>query len=593
MGNTGSRYGPERPRLSAERSLFLSRQRATLQNLRHEVSCTTTSPASAFQHRLLVNNLDVERLEEDLGSILMFDHTLHQELGCLVDGLVHRYTDESLHDRVRTSVSTPKLISTGKNTVFTSGLRGSENLFVIKTDVVSHLECLYEYVIGKLVINPLRAEIPNFMYTYGYHECGNYHTEEGKMIRWCNTDVPDKGYLYLEKIPGITWDKFKEQHGEDTLEFAEVMLQIINALYIADARCGFRHNDLHEENIIVRELAEPINIPFTVLGEAQFICSRWIPQIIDFGVSSAMYNGQRLESPSYYGKMNDTGKEFPYDIAGLIPPKFAFTGYNFGTVGSKKKGTKKSPTKGNTREDGATRTEKFVNRLIAQENEGPDKKTFYHIAAIFVDIYGREAIHDECPLYPSMPFTFINTTHRFYQRYFLTRLYHLSEYYDLINLINKYHLSNLHTWIRSTSVPTSTDVVTVTQALHTEVEKLLSANPTFIIRDGKYGVEIGLLTRIQIINRLADYVYVLRSYCRMVLPVARAHKLISRKDEKYVREVTETLSSMYQKLLNEAYRLYPVTERALLQEGFERDSYKDDMESINLSLVFLPRLEEM
>lgn len=590
MGNT-----VDKPQITLEDQQFLSEQRTVLKQLQEEASCTNISPASAFYHRLLMNNIDVELLEEDVNSFLMFDHTLHNELGCLVDALVHRYTEELLHDRVRTSITTPKMISNGKNSIFTSGLRGSENLFVVKTDVVTHLECLYEYVIGKLVINPLRAEVPNFMYTYGYHECGDYQTKEGKMIRWCNSDIPDRGYLYLEKVNGITLDEFLKQHREETPEFAEVMLQLINALYIADAQYGFRHNDLHGQNIIVRELEEAINIPFTVLGQTQFIHSRWIPQIIDFGVSTAVYKGKALISPSYYNRLGARAEKFPYDLDRLFDEVFFMEigelSINIVDYGNTDE-MKKSRTTASSIEDRDKPTiiHVLIDRLQAHAKEHPDQHTFYHIASIFVDVFGGECIHDEEIVAPSLPFSYIDTTYRFYQRYFLVRPYYLSEYYDLINIIDKYHLSDLRRWIRT---PTSTDVVEVTKSIFTRVEELVRTNPKSIIEKIEDKPEIGLIKRIDIINEVADYVYVLRSYCRMVLPLARTYRLISTAEERYVREVTETLSNVYEELVREAHRLYPLTERFLRREGYTRSQYRDDMEEIAFNLVFVPDINDM
>lgn len=589
------------PFITVKDQQFLAEQRTILRRLQEEASCTATSPTSAFHHRLLMNNIDVELLEEDMKSILMFDYTLHREIGCLVDALVYRYTEELLHDRVRTTITTPKAISKGIDTIFssglegrykpvskgkdntfTSGLRGSENLFVVKTDTVSHLECLYEYVIGKLIINPLRAEVPNFMYTYGYHECGDYQTKEGKMIRWCNSDTPDRGYLYLEKIDGIVIEDFVKQYSEKTPEFAEVMLQIINALYIADARCGFRHNDLHLGNIIVRELEEPINIPFTVLGQSQFILSRWIPQIIDFGVSTMMYKGERLKSPSYYNELGDHAEQFPYDLQRLFREILLIE------TESLVDNTEEDPTSEET-----FMMEEIIDRLKIHEEEHPDQTTFFYIASIFIEIFGQESIHDGDILAPSIPFSYIDTTYRFYQRYFLVRPYYLSEYYDLVNIVDKYQLSDLRRWIRTTSTPTSTDVLEVTKSIFTRVEELIRTNPKSILEENNDRLEIGLIKRIDIINEVADYVYVLRSYCRMVLPLARTYRLISTAEERYVREVTETLSNVYQELVREAHRLYPLTERFLRQQGYDREHYRDDMEEIAFNLVFIPDINDM
>lgn len=544
---------------------FLADQREVLYRLHEEATCVTQAPADAFQHRLLLNNLDTDLLEQDLHSALMFDHSLHRELGCLMDALVHRYTDESVHDRVRTTITRPVPIGEDKNNVFTSGFRGNAALFVIKTDTLSHLECLYEYVVGKILINPLRALIPNFMYTYGYHECSNYAVEWGKTLRWCNTDEADMGYLYLEKINGIRMDDFLLEHKEDSPEFVEVMLQLINALYVADKHCSFRHNDLKPANIIIRELGEPINIPFTVLGRSQYVRSRWIPQILDFGISTSVYDGKELVSPLYSNANGDRGKDFPYDLDYLLRTSSGWF----------------------RDEEESHLRELFYDRLF-EDGKKKSNRTFAHIAKVFITIFGDDALHDEADEALTLPFTVIDNTHRFYQRYFLTRPYHLSEYYDLINLINKYNLRE------TPALPTSTNIVQVARAISDEVLTLLNSRPEgdfLYLKRGKLHVSLDDL--LVIINTVADYAYVLLSFERMVLPLARKHKLISIDDDKYVREVIATVSHLYRGLLEEAHELYPATERAFFREGYDYYMYESMMRDLALKLAYLPRLENM
>lgn len=555
---------------------FLAKRKESLHRLREEVTCAYQSPARAFQHRLLLNNLNVELLEQDLGSFIMFDHILHEELGCLIDALVHRYTDEPLHDRIRTTITTPTVIGQGKSSIFTSGLQGSNDLFVVKTSVVSNFECLYEYIVGKLIINPLRAELPNFMYTYGYHECGNYATKDGKMIKWCNTDIPDMGYLYLEKIDGIRMDDFLDQYGEDSPEFVEVMLQIINALYIADERYSFRHGGLHQQNIIIRELSEPINVPFTVLGRREYIQSQWIPQIIDFGDSTAVYNGTRLISPIYFSMRGKSSNIFPYDL-GYLLNSAAFS----------------------LRWNGSKRIRELSQRLYLDGRKDPNL-TFYHIALTFIEIFGDEPIYSEDQVAQSsgrrtlsLPSTIIGNSNGFYQRYFITRSYHPAEYYDLVNLINKYHLSDLREWIQNSTV-TKIDVMESSKSILEQVESLVTNNPVRgLLRKDERGIDITLYERLDIINQIADYTYVLRSYCHLVLPVMRARRLVSARDEAYVRKVTQAISDKYEALVKEAHRLYSATERAFLTEGYSRDYYEQDMGDLATKIALLPRIEEM
>lgn len=149
-----------------------------------------------------------------------------------------------------------------------------------------------EAIIGLLGTNKLRNIIPNFMYTYGlrYYSIPKFEEISNKTLK--SGESGPCPHLFLEHIHGKTLSRWVQASGFTTDDFRTVLLLVVNAVIIANREIGFTHYDLHEENIIIKEYQEPVKIKWC-LGEDRYIESRYVPYIIDFGLSGMNYNDKR------------------------------------------------------------------------------------------------------------------------------------------------------------------------------------------------------------------------------------------------------------------------------------------------------------
>jgi len=126
-----------------------------------------------------------------------------------------------------------------------SDLQFFKDLFpiIIKTpkNLISFIDIIHEFIIGKYGTNNIRNIIPNFCYNM------SIFYEKNIAIN-----------LIQEKINGKTLKSYvnelihKPFHAKLSIEFLKILIQIILALEISQEICYFTHYDLHAENIILR-----------------------------------------------------------------------------------------------------------------------------------------------------------------------------------------------------------------------------------------------------------------------------------------------------------------------------------------------------
>lgn len=477
------------------REQYLTAQQALYQALLERAYCPTTYPTIALQHRLLLNNIDLPKLSTDLETMLVFDASLHTQLSCLLEALFISYgTDNNLlHDRVRNKISFPQVTGDeGRGNLFAVALKGGISMFTIKSNLNLPYEQLYEYLIGKFVLNPLRYDTPNFVYTYAYHSCNNYFIDEkNEVTTWCITDREQSGYLYREKIDGLTLNEWMQQYGGDDPVLVEILLQIINALALAFERYDFQHHDLSGDNIIVRELAEAVNVPISIWGEDDYILTYWIPQIVNFGDATAVVdiNGERLmlRPPT---RMPEN--EMLHDIKRLI------TNLSF-----------------QVSEQGA---------IFACQQNLPNKRGSWEgVANMILQVYNYDPVLSAPAAGMTLPLYIIADICRFYQRYFLDRLYHIQEYYDLLDVLEEVSVSeDMHEWIADRLDTKELDVQPMVLGITQDLELLMSRDVLDDSQVKSHEERVSVLENaVANITTVADYIYILHWYRRVVLPILK------------------------------------------------------------------------
>lgn len=222
-----------------------------------------------------------------LGTLLKdhpYDHQIKNNNICLLDAMKLQGQKRD-YTTLNSIITLDQEIAAGQSGKVLNLNIGGNQVLALKTltnksyDAYNNLE--YETFIG-FVLNSLSSKLPTFMHTYGLIYCPD---GEDKLCAASGTKVAK---LIVENI-----------HGEiiansliDETTTLNVLLQIINALALANREFGFVHYDLNSGNVIIVPLKEEISIPlYMPNGEIKYIVTKFLVKIIDFGFSRIKLNG--------------------------------------------------------------------------------------------------------------------------------------------------------------------------------------------------------------------------------------------------------------------------------------------------------------
>jgi hypothetical protein len=138
------------------------------------------------------------------------------------------------------------------------------NNFILKesNDIIN--DCF----MGLKVINPVCKLIPNFRWTYGI----------------------ENNRLIFENIQGLSFSDWITKKF-NTIQYLWILVQLSIIIECVQCLCLFVHRDLNTWNIIIKEVSNPIEINYPILGKGVYkIRTNIYPVIIDFGKSRGMYN---------------------------------------------------------------------------------------------------------------------------------------------------------------------------------------------------------------------------------------------------------------------------------------------------------------
>jgi hypothetical protein len=191
---------------------------------------------------------------------------------------------------------------------------GSKSIpFVIKVSADERIHSIHEAFVGLFGTNQLRDYVPNFAYVFGTFECPNI--VEGR----CCVGEETRRYVMYENITdSVSANLFFGNPDVSLYHKINVLFQLFSALDLARNLIDFTHYDLHGDNVLVKELKKEVCIPCHN-EVVSYIRTRYVPIIIDFGLSHFVYEGKHygVEFKTWSGK--DSGvrmdKSFPlHDI---------------------------------------------------------------------------------------------------------------------------------------------------------------------------------------------------------------------------------------------------------------------------------------
>lgn len=176
----------------------------------------------------------------------------------------------------------------------------------------SNDDLLHEMVIGT-IMNTLRGEVPNFVYTYGLTKSANpipLPSLKKEALSFVRNNRTEGSYykLFIEYINGVSFDDFiLNCTGE---ECRIMLMQIFYALEQAQQQYEFTHHDLHGQNVLITAPH-----PHRVMtyhrpgGAVRYLTSSHTALILDYGMSHARYQG--VDYGNYLGVFSNTNNYHP------------------------------------------------------------------------------------------------------------------------------------------------------------------------------------------------------------------------------------------------------------------------------------------
>jgi hypothetical protein len=145
------------------------------------------------------------------------------------------------------------------------------NSAIIKLANDEKYELIHEIHTGLFYINDVLNYVPNYMRTYGHLRCGPYY---GSGQPW--TLPGDNIHLVAEYVEGDSLFTHI-MNGMKVKDYLHVLIQLLCAIKFTISHNGFRHNDLHCHNVILRKCSTDVEY------EEVNIRSHIMPIIIDYG----------------------------------------------------------------------------------------------------------------------------------------------------------------------------------------------------------------------------------------------------------------------------------------------------------------------
>jgi len=155
------------------------------------------------------------------------------------------------------------------------------------------------------LLNGLTEESPIFVRTFGWIKCKEIPPLWTKGLN-LKKDAPEsfsKGKIdnYIFQVMSFSSHPWTDmQISLDLEEYRVMLFLLLHGLLLAKNRFGFKHNDIHEGQVLF-QMCTP-NTPIVVeVGKQRYtiVCQRFVPKLIDFGLSTIFGEKEEDEDNSY------------------------------------------------------------------------------------------------------------------------------------------------------------------------------------------------------------------------------------------------------------------------------------------------------
>lgn len=290
-------------------------------------------------------------LDERFFSVKVLD-----EFTCFLETVFHGADDDvtsTAKEEIFTYLKQLTLIGkvSAAGMVFISSIKDIPNSLIVKTvkdakndpqasPEIIYRDIIHELFVGRKAVNFLRGLTPCFSYVLSGFMCKEpsfMDPDKRKRIKDICRTGDDAFYVAYEKIPGGSFKDIIKNVSpipvfqQDFIrDFLSILIQLSCSLKIAWDRYRFTHYDLHTDNVMCKpippgKLAVEMKHPNSEI-KYFYVVSRYIPIIIDYGMSHILVDGIRYGSNRIQRNANVTND---YNAIFDLYKFYCFTLYDF------------------------------------------------------------------------------------------------------------------------------------------------------------------------------------------------------------------------------------------------------------------------
>lgn len=272
-------------------------------------------------NKYIPNTVDLKDLKLKLSSInlsllndlstLYQDHEMMLTLTCIFLALTYEDDISMINKNRRIRLWLNKLknnnVSSTYNHVFLSSLKEIEDLIILKTEKLTsssfktniNENISHDIFIGLFGTNNLRKINNNIVYVIGGFTLSPvYMSDNNEILTWglAQSTVSTHYAIYEKILPSTDLKRFLYE--STTIEFLQIYLQLLYTLGLANSQIDFCHNDLHDENVLIKKMNKnevDIFYPkFGTLDKDIYVRSKYLAVIIDLGMAHIKYNNKHF-----------------------------------------------------------------------------------------------------------------------------------------------------------------------------------------------------------------------------------------------------------------------------------------------------------
>lgn len=218
-----------------------------------------------------LGGLSANKMKNIMSTELQNSEAL-KSIMCVTDSILYTSPYDSnsnfANNRIREYFSNLRVIGNDSSdgVAILADFGGVENMMIIKAAKDSLKDSLlHEGVVGIYGTNDLRKLVPNYAYIYGGFKCSPplIDSETKKVITWCLHNENTVNYVLYENINNSV--TLREYIRKCTVqEFMEMYMQILYALREGLRQIDFTHYDLHDENVVIRDVNNAIDFDIKI-----------------------------------------------------------------------------------------------------------------------------------------------------------------------------------------------------------------------------------------------------------------------------------------------------------------------------------------